>query len=45
MVDYDYLIDDFDIELMYEVALRIHDEWYDWVVRMSTDGYDQEEVR
>ena len=25
--DYDYRIDDVDLELMYEVARRIQDEW------------------
>ena len=27
--DYDYLIDDVDLELMYEVVRRIQDEWDD----------------
>ena len=41
--DYDYRIDDVDLELMYEVAQRIHDEWYNSLVMMGHDE-DQEEV-
>lgn len=44
MVDYDYQIDDVDLELMYEVAQRIHDEWYDSLVMLTDDDEDQEEV-
>ena len=44
MVDYDYLIDDIDLELMYEVAQRIHDEWYDSLALLSHDEENQEEV-
>ena len=41
--DYDYRIDDVDLELMYEVAQRIHDEWYASLVMLTHDE-DQEEV-
>ena len=36
--DYDYLIDDVDLELMYEVARRIHDEWYDLLAPLTDTG-------
>ena len=42
MVDYDYRIDDVDLELMYEVAQRIHDEWYDSLTLTVSDEEDQE---
>lgn len=44
MVDFDYRIDDVDLELMYEVAQRIHDEWYDSLALLPIDEEDQEEV-
>lgn len=43
MVDFDYRIDDVDLELMYEVAQRIHDEWYDSLTMLTSDE-DQEDV-
>ena len=42
MVDYDYRIDDVDLELMYEVARRIHDEWD--VSHTLTDNVEREEA-
>lgn len=42
--DYDYRIDDVDLALMYEVAQRIHDEWYDSLTLLPIDEEDQEEV-
>ena len=44
MVDFDYRIDDVDLELMYEVAQRIHDEWYDSLALLSIDEETQEDV-
>ena len=44
MVDFDYRIDDVDLELMYEVAQRIHDEWYDSLALLPVDDEDQEGV-
>lgn len=40
--DYDYRIDDVDLELMYEVARRIQDEWD--VSHVLTDNVEMEEV-
>ena len=42
--DYDYRIDDVDLEPMYEVAQRIHDEWYDSLAMLTHDEEDREEV-
>ena len=42
--DYDYRIDDVDLALMYEVAQRIHDEWYDSLALLTHDEEFQEEV-
>ena len=44
MVDYDYLIDDVDLALMYMTAQRIQDEWYDSLAMLKHDEEDQEEV-
>ena len=44
MVDFDYQIDDVDLALMYEVAQRIHDEWYDSLAMMPVDEEGQEGV-
>ena len=42
--DYDYRIDDVDLELLYEVAQRIHDEWYDSLALLPIDEEVQEEA-
>ena len=41
--DYDYRIDDADLELMYEVAKSIRDEWHDSLTALHNDE-DWEEV-
>ena len=41
--DYDYRIDDVDLELMYEVSRRIQDEWDGEVTLTSTGGYEDDE--
>ena len=41
--DYDYHIDDVDLELMYEVARRIQDEWDVSFTLTSTGGCEDDE--
>lgn len=43
MVDYDYRIDGVDLELMYEVAQRIHDEWYAHMESQTMTDYEWSE--
>ena len=40
--DYDYRIDDVDLELMYEVARRIQDEWDVSLTLTSTGGCEDD---
>ena len=40
--DYDYRIDDVDLELMYEVARRVQDEWDGEVTLTSTGGCEDD---
>ena len=40
--DYDYRIDDVDLELMYEVARRIQDEWDVSFTLTSTGGCEDD---
>ena len=41
--DYDYLVEDVDLELMYEVAQRIQDEWNVSFTLTDTGGCEEDE--